>query len=161
MPAPEEPRTAPDQAEGLRRSARPEPVKVITVTGGKGGVGKTNICANLAVAMSMLGRRVMLLDGGSRSRQRRRAVRPAAAIHHGRRRARRALASHEIVVTGPAGRHGDAGRLGPLRDGQPDQAQNAGIVNAFSELTCDLDVLLVDTPAGISDTRAALRGGRP
>jgi flagellar biosynthesis protein FlhG len=30
-------------------------------------------------------------------------------------------------------------------------AQHAGIVNAFSELTTELDVLLVDTPAGISD----------
>jgi flagellar biosynthesis protein FlhG len=29
--------------------------------------------------------------------------------------------------------------------------QHAGIVHAFSDLTCDLDVLLVDTPAGISD----------
>ena len=51
-----------DQANGLRRLRNRRPVKVITVTGGKGGVGKTNICANLAVALSMLGRRVMLLD---------------------------------------------------------------------------------------------------
>jgi len=51
-----------DQAEGLRRLRNPKPVKVITVTGGKGGVGKTNISANLAIAMCMLGRRVMLLD---------------------------------------------------------------------------------------------------
>ena len=51
-----------DQAEGLRRQRNPKPVKVLTVTGGKGGVGKTNICANLAIAMCMLGRRVMLLD---------------------------------------------------------------------------------------------------
>jgi flagellar biosynthesis protein FlhG len=51
-----------DQAEGLRRLRNPKPVKVLTVTGGKGGVGKTNICANLAISMSMIGRRVMLLD---------------------------------------------------------------------------------------------------
>ena len=38
-----------DQAEGLRRQRNPKPVKVLAVTGGKGGVGKTNICANLAI----------------------------------------------------------------------------------------------------------------
>ena len=35
---------------------------MIAVTGGKGGVGKTNISVNLGVAMAELGRRVMLLD---------------------------------------------------------------------------------------------------
>ena len=43
-------------------SVPPRAVKVIAVTGGKGGVGKTNITVNLAVALSGLGRRVMILD---------------------------------------------------------------------------------------------------
>ncbi|MCU7948130.1 MAG: MinD/ParA family protein, partial [Candidatus Thiodiazotropha sp. (ex Cardiolucina cf. quadrata)] len=30
----------------MRRMVNPEPVRVIAVTGGKGGVGKTNISAN-------------------------------------------------------------------------------------------------------------------
>ncbi|MES9885684.1 MAG: AAA family ATPase, partial [Candidatus Sedimenticola sp. 6PFRAG1] len=51
-----------DQAAGLRRMVKPEPVRVIAVTGGKGGVGKTNISVNLAVAWAELGRKVMLLD---------------------------------------------------------------------------------------------------
>ncbi|MET0089656.1 MAG: AAA family ATPase [Candidatus Thiodiazotropha sp.] len=51
-----------DQATGLRRMIHPEPVRVIAVTGGKGGVGKTNISANLGVALAEMGRRVMLLD---------------------------------------------------------------------------------------------------
>jgi flagellar biosynthesis protein FlhG len=50
-----------DQATGLRRMINPEPVRVIAVTGGKGGVGKTNVSVNLGVAMAELGRRVMLL----------------------------------------------------------------------------------------------------
>jgi flagellar biosynthesis protein FlhG len=36
--------------------------RVITVTSGKGGVGKTNITINLAIALSELGRRVVILD---------------------------------------------------------------------------------------------------
>ena len=38
------------------------PVQVIAVTGGKGGVGKSNVSLNLGLALSELGRRVTLLD---------------------------------------------------------------------------------------------------
>src|SRR5690606_14526881 len=38
------------------------PVKVVAITGGKGGVGKTNIAVNLGTALCRLGRRVLLLD---------------------------------------------------------------------------------------------------
>ena len=51
-----------DQAAGLRRSLARRPVKVIAVTGGKGGVGKTNVCANLGIALARRGQRVLLLD---------------------------------------------------------------------------------------------------
>ena len=51
-----------DQAAGLRQMVIPKPIRVIAVTGGKGGVGKTNISVNLAVSMADIGKRVMLLD---------------------------------------------------------------------------------------------------
>lgn len=38
------------------------PVKVIAVTGGKGGVGKTSVSVNLSVGLSEMGRRVVLMD---------------------------------------------------------------------------------------------------
>ncbi|MEC9214226.1 MAG: P-loop NTPase, partial [Pseudomonadota bacterium] len=49
---------------GLVRSmvSRGNAMQVIAVTGGKGGVGKTNIAVNLAVSMSMEGLDVMLFD---------------------------------------------------------------------------------------------------
>lgn len=47
-----------DNPSGVRDKA----AKVITVTSGKGGVGKTNITINLAIALSQLGRRVTILD---------------------------------------------------------------------------------------------------
>src|SRR3569623_2694433 len=50
-----------DQAEGLRRMARPRPVKVIAVTSGKGGVGKPNTSVNLAIALAQSGNQVTLL----------------------------------------------------------------------------------------------------
>lgn len=149
MPAPE-PITSADQAEGLRRMRQSRPVKVITVTGGKGGVGKTNVCANLAVAMSMLGRRVMLFDGdlGLANVDVLFGLQPQytmADVVRGER------TLPEIVVGGPAGVMVVPGASGLAEMANLSPAQNAGIVHAFSELGCDLDVLLVDTPAGIGD----------
>jgi flagellar biosynthesis protein FlhG len=40
-----------------------QPVQVIAVTGGKGGVGKTSVSVNLATALAASGKRVVLLDG--------------------------------------------------------------------------------------------------
>ena len=52
-----------DQAAGLRRLLNsPRPVRVIAVTSGKGGVGKSNISVNLAVSMARSGQDVMVLD---------------------------------------------------------------------------------------------------
>ena len=51
-----------DQAQGLRGLRAARPVQVIAVTGGKGGVGKTNVSVNLGVALAQRGRGVMLLD---------------------------------------------------------------------------------------------------
>ena len=51
-----------DQAEGLRHMSKPTPVRVISVVSGKGGVGKTNVSANLAMSMAMQDKKVMVLD---------------------------------------------------------------------------------------------------
>ncbi len=53
-----------DQAERLRSlmSLQEGRARVIAVTSGKGGVGKTNIAVNLAIAMSKLGKKVVLID---------------------------------------------------------------------------------------------------
>ena len=60
-----------DQAENLRLrvaggkslgSGTPEPLRVIAVTSGKGGVGKTMLTANLAVLAARRGKRVLIID---------------------------------------------------------------------------------------------------
>src|SRR5690554_8003232 len=43
---------------------KPRPVQVIAVSSGKGGVGKSNIAVNLAIALGERGRRVVVLDAG-------------------------------------------------------------------------------------------------
>jgi len=55
-------RLLPAQVKALAELNSSRPVKVIAVTGGKGGVGKTTVSANLAVSIAAQGREVMLLD---------------------------------------------------------------------------------------------------
>ncbi|MBE9541802.1 MAG: AAA family ATPase, partial [Proteobacteria bacterium] len=46
----------------LPGNERNSPVQVIAVTSGKGGVGKTNVVANLGYALTRLNKRVLILD---------------------------------------------------------------------------------------------------
>ena len=50
------------QADGLEPMQRLQPVRVVCVTSGKGGVGKSNITVNLGLALARRQKRVMLLD---------------------------------------------------------------------------------------------------
>ena len=43
--------------------SRPAFSRVITITSGKGGVGKTTTTANLGISLALLGRRVVVMDG--------------------------------------------------------------------------------------------------
>jgi len=140
-----------NQTEVLRQPCNDGPVKVLTVTGGKGGVGKTNICANLAIALSRLGRRVMLLDAdlGMANVDTLLGIQP---LHSLADVVRGQCALQEVIVTGPAGVRIVPGASGLSDLANMNAVQHAGIVNAFSELTEDLDTLLVDTAAGISDS---------
>ena len=74
----------------------------IAVTSGKGGVGKTNVAINLAVAPGALGHRVAIARRRLRSRQRRRAARPRRRGAH-RPRARRRKLLADVLVGGPRG----------------------------------------------------------
>ena len=148
-----------DQATGLRRMSKPHPVRVIAVTGGKGGVGKTNVAVNLGMAMAHSGKKVMIMDAdlGLANIDVMLGLHPQANLHHvitGER------TLEEIIVDGPS----DI-KIIPASSGVKDMASldaqtHAGLIQAFSELSQDVDVLIVDTAAGISDavtsfTRAA------
>ena len=148
-----------DQAAGLRRMANPRPVKVIAVTSGKGGVGKTNVSVNLSMALSQSGKDVLLLDAdlglanvdvllGLRTKY------TLADVIDGSR------TLEEIIVNGPEGLKIIPASSGVQNMAELSTMEHAGLIRAFSELSHCIDVLVIDTAAGISDsvvtfTRAA------
>ncbi len=139
-----------DQAAGLRRMAQPKPVKVIAVTSGKGGVGKTNVSVNLAVQLAQMGRGVMLLDAdlGLANVDVLLGLSPKYNLSHvleGR------ATLEEILVEGPGGISIVPAASGLQRMAELSSAEHAGLIRGFSELNNDLDYLIIDTAAGISD----------
>ncbi|MEJ1355044.1 MAG: MinD/ParA family protein [Candidatus Sedimenticola sp. (ex Thyasira tokunagai)] len=143
--------TGADQAAGLRRMINPEPVRVIAVTGGKGGVGKTNVSVNLAVTLADLGKRVMLLDAdlGLANIDVMLGLHPEYDLSHVLNGERNL---EEVVIDGPSGIKVVPGASGVQQMAELSEAEHAGLISAFSEVGADLDILIVDTAAGISDT---------
>ena len=78
------------------------PLRIIAVASGKGGVGKTNVTANLAVALARQGLRVCVLDAdlGLANLDVLLGLSPAWSLLHVLRGERRLA---EVIVDGPAG----------------------------------------------------------
>ncbi|AWL11292.1 Iron-sulfur cluster carrier protein [Saliniradius amylolyticus] len=139
-----------DQASSLRRMNQPKQIKVIAVTGGKGGVGKTNITLNTAIAMAKQGKRVMVLDAdlGLANVDVMLGLRVEKNLSH-------VLSGEclldEILVEGPHGIKIAPASSGTQSMTELSPTEHAGLIRAFSELQSQIDVLIVDTAAGISD----------
>jgi len=153
------PNTKQDQAAGLGNMADASPVRVIAVSGGKGGVGKTNVSVNLGLSLRKMDKAVLLLDTdlGLANVDVLLGLQPEYSLAHvisGER------SLEEVIVTGPDGLLIVPGASGISQMAGLKSAEHAGLIQAFSELPTQLDYLIVDTAAGIGDnvisfTRAA------
>lgn len=138
------------KAEAAKKNlTRQKPVRVISVTSGKGGVGKTNIVSNLALALAQLGRKVLIWDAdlGLANIDVLLGLKPEYNIHHllnGEKTLR------EILVTGPGGVQIMPASSGIQELSNLGEGQKVRLLAELDEFDDDLDFLLIDTGAGIS-----------
>ena len=138
-----------DQAAGIRKMNKIKPVRVIAVTSGKGGVGKTNLSVNIGIALSQMGQRVVLMDAdmGLANVDILLGVYPKFNLSH-------VLSGEktldEIMIDGPLGLRVIPGASGIQKMSELTIIEQASVIHAFSEIDQDIDVLIVDTAAGIS-----------
>src|ERR1700742_4691895 len=144
-------RLTPDEADTFHQLNSSRPVKVIAVTGGKGGVGKTTVSANLAVAIAAQGRDVMLVDADLGLAN----VDVVLGLHT-RFNLGHVIDGHcaleDAIVTGPHGLQVVPAASGIKRMATLSPAEHAGIIRAFSDLYHQVEVLVVDTAAGLHDS---------
>ncbi len=128
-----------------------ETTRVIAVTSGKGGVGKTTVAINMALALAEKGKRVMLMDAdlGLANIDVMLGLRSKMNLSH-------VLNGdcdlEDIIITGPRGIKVLPASSGVKQMADLSEREQAGIVHAFSSLTKQADVLLIDTAAGINSS---------
>ncbi|MFV1950756.1 MAG: MinD/ParA family protein [Nitrospinota bacterium] len=148
-----------DQAKTLKRIVKKEMMnssreggtlpRVIAVTSGKGGVGKTNVVVNLAFALTRLDKHVLVFDAdvGLGNVDIMLGIAPKFNLHHILRREKEIS---EVIVNGPGGI-----KILPAASGiqelvELSTEQRLVLSEEFDILSEEFDILLLDTGAGIS-----------
>jgi flagellar biosynthesis protein FlhG len=151
-----------DQASRLRDLARtqtsgqPTPQtffkgRVMAITSGKGGVGKTNVVAGLAIALARMGQRVVVMDAdfGLANLDILLGLTPNYTLEHVLRGEK---LLEEILVEGPLGT-----RIIPASSGiqeltRMDTMAELRLIQGLQRVAETTDWLLIDTAAGIHDS---------
>jgi flagellar biosynthesis protein FlhG len=146
-----------DQAQQLRNVIKQKNQKnitnatVLTITSGKGGVGKSNTAVNLAIQFRRMGKRVIIFDAdiGLANVEVMFGTVPeynlSDLIYQGK-------SIREIITKGPEGIGFISGGSGIVSLNNLTRDQIDYLVRSLQQLNDLTDVLIVDTGAGISDT---------
>ncbi len=125
-------------------------IRVISVTSGKGGVGKSNVVANLAMAMARLGNRVLIIDAdlGLGNINVLLGLKPAYTLNDVLS-GEKGLA--EIIVTGPGGIRVIPAGSGTQKYTNLSREERLRLLNELDDLEEEFDTFIIDTESGISD----------
>lgn len=126
-------------------------VRVLAITGGKGGVGKTSISVNMALAMADMGNEVTLLDADLGLAN----IAVLLGLHPLRDLSHVVLGEcglKDIILKGPNGINIIPAASGVKMMSQLTPGQHTLLVHAFDELADITDTLVIDTSAGLSDS---------
>jgi flagellar biosynthesis protein FlhG len=124
--------------------------RVLAITSGLGGVGKSCVAVNLGAALAELGQKVLILDAdlGQAGIARLLGLRPRYTIMD-------VLAGHkslaQVIMTGPGGLQVVPGNPGSAGFVELSQAHKLLLLEELDACTAQLDFVLVDTGAGLSD----------
>ncbi len=147
-----------DQAAKLRALARqslPETTlfnaRVLAITSGKGGVGKTNVVAGLAIALARQGERVVVLDAdfGLANLDILLGLSPQYTLEHVLRGEK---VLEEILLDGPEGLRVIPASSGIQELTRLDTTAELRLIQGLQRVAEDTDWLLIDTAAGIHDS---------
>lgn len=150
-----------DQAQGLRNLVRKAgieanipvyqgaPSKVVTITSGKGGVGKTNLTVNLAIALKKIGKRVLIIDAdlGLSNVEVLLGTSPKYNVKdvlEGKKDI------FSIVEEGPLGIKFISGGSGIVDLANLDEERLLRLIECAQLINRSFDIVLIDTGAGIS-----------
>lgn len=153
-----------DQAEELRRmmqeklnakegsgrtsNTRANKTRIITVASGKGGVGKTNISVNLALAYARLGKKVIVLDAdlGLANVNVIMGIIPKFNLFHVIKKQK---TMKEIILDTEYGIQIVAGASGFSKIANLNDEERKNFIDEMNELS-NADVIIIDTSAGVS-----------
>jgi len=161
-------KSAPRRNPGSRSKRSSKPVvppppsrprrRTIAVTSGKGGVGKTNIVTNLAIALARQGIRVLVLDGdlGLANVDLLLGVAPQFDLQDvilGGRNVR------DVVLEGQDGIRVVPASSGVEELANLDEYRTEVLLRSLAELDGDVDIILIDSPSGIGTHATSLIQG--
>lgn len=144
-----------DQASKLREKVRKKkaghrPIKVISVTSGKGGVGKTQVVANLALALRERNKEVLIFDGdmGLANIDILYNINPPYNLSH---LIKGEKTVNEVIFEGPGGVMVLPAASGIQEMTNLSAESRGGLIDQLDQLEGLFDYVLIDTAAGISE----------
>jgi flagellar biosynthesis protein FlhG len=141
-----------DQASGLRQMVqqpkKKKNLRVIAITSGKGGVGKSNLTANLAIVAAREGRKVLILDAdlGLANTEIILGVQPR---HHIGELCDGIRTLNEVITPGP---HGISLLSGGQRMVSMTKEQQLRLLTELEQMENRFDFVLIDSGAGLGDS---------